>query len=501
MNGLQWRRQFLLTRSRIQRPAAWNCCQVGEYFLYSHPDLEVTALKGSEREFVLLGYLFSADQHEQSNEDILETLASQPAGFAQFTLALKPYAGRYVLLYRDQGGLRILQDALALREVYYCASGNVAVCASQPGLLQEFSEPRIEPSRNPDVTDFYTNQMKHVRSGRLWVGDGCYFEGVKHLLPNHCLHVESLRVERYWPNAAWAPTELGATVQRACAFLQGIMRAVTHRHSIMLAVTAGTDSRTLLAASREIRDRVYFFVNRPPTLSRKSADIRIPTRMFADLGIPFHVHDVEQEVDPEFRRTFLANAFLASDRLLPAIYNVYHRNHADKVNILGVGEIARDHWGADPAGLNAYYLAYTLHYKRSRYAVQQCGRWLDDARPVAEKYRLGVMTLLLWEQLLGNWGVVGNSESDIAIEEFDPFDSHYIYETLLAVDPRSIRGDRQVVFREMIRAMWPELLAYPFNPPDTAGESVKRLLKRVGVHSLVKHLTYQWNWRRYRHAR
>ncbi len=468
---------------------------------HSHPDLEVTALRDADREFVLLGYLFSADRHEQSNADILDALASQAGGFTELTLALKPYAGRYVLLYRDAGGLRILQDALALREVYYCASGNVAVCASQPGLLREFSEPRIEPSRDPDVVDFYTNQMKHVRSGRLWVGDGCYFEGVKHLLPNHCLHVESLRAERYWPNAVWEPAVLGATVQRACSFLQGIMRAVTHRHSIMLAVTAGTDSRTLLAASREIRDRVYFFVNKPPTLTRQSADIRIPTRMFTDLGVPFHVHDVEQDVDPEFRRIFLANAFLASDRLLPAIYNVYYRNHADKVNILGVGEIGRGHWGADPAGLTAYYLAYTLRYNRSRYAVQQCGRWLDEARPAAQKYRIGVMTLLLWEQLLGNWGVVGNSESDIAIEEFDPFDSHYIYETLLAVDERSIGGDRQVVFREMIKAMWPELLAYPFNPPDTMEESVKRLLDRVGVYSLVKNLRYQWHWRRYRHAR
>ena len=41
------------------------------------------------------------------------------------------------------------------------------------------------------------------------------------------------------------------------------------------------------------------------------------------------------------------------------------------------------------------------------------------------------MTGFYWEHMLGNWGTVGNSESDIAIEEINPFNSHLLYEIFL----------------------------------------------------------------------
>lgn len=55
--------------------------------------------------------------------------------------------------------------------------------------------------------------------------------------------------------------------------------------------------------------------------------------------MPFHVHDVDGQVDEDFRKVFLKNVFMANDSLLPIIYNVYSKNHANKVNLLGVGEM------------------------------------------------------------------------------------------------------------------------------------------------------------------
>ena len=65
--------------------------------------------------------------------------------------------------------------------------------------------------------------------------------------------------------------------------------------------------------------------------------------------------------------------------------------------------------------LSGYYLARNLKYKHSRYATEQCEKWLRETKGVAEKV-LDIMKLFLWELLLANWGVVGNSESDIAIK-------------------------------------------------------------------------------------
>lgn len=381
--------------------------------------------------------------------------------------------------------------------MYYCTEDNCVVCASQPGLLLEWSEPRLGTTQDPEVRDFYANHMKSVRNGCLWVGDGTYFGGIKHLLPNHCLDVTGLSVERYWPNRAWKTLDLEETVSRACGLLQGMLKGAAHRHPIMMAVTAGTDSRTLLAASRSLKDQVYYFINKERDLTRRSRDIRIPASIFDRIGVPFHIHDVGNDVDPEFRRVFSGNTFFASDRILPTIYNVYYKTHQQKLNVVGVGEIGRGYYGPEPKDVTAYYLAYSLRYKRSKYATRECERWLNEVSQVAQMHGINVMTLFLWEQLLGNWGAVGNSESDIAIEEFDPYDSHSMYETLLAIDEQSIRGDRHLVFQEMIRKMWPELLDYSFNPPDSCPDAMRHLLKAIRIYPVLRRLRFRWNRLRY----
>jgi hypothetical protein len=261
----------------------------------------------------------------------------------------------------------------------------------------------------------------------------------------------------------------------------------------MLAVTSGTDSRTLLAASKEVRDKVYYFINKERDLKDSSPDIAIPRQMFERIQVPFHIHDVPEDMDPEFRRIFIENTFLSSDRILPTIYNVYFKEHSDKINVLGVGEIGRALWGREPKRLTPYFLAYSLRFKNSRYATEQCQRWLREVLPHAREYGIDIMTLLLWEQLLGNWGAVGNSESDIAIEEFDPYDSHFMYETLLGVDESSIKGDRRVIFTEMLCQMWPELNQFPINPPSGMRKQVVSGLKRCGLFGLIKQLRFGMN--------
>jgi hypothetical protein len=497
MDPLLYRRQFLLARQPVPELDGWQRLSIGGLWLHSHPDLQVAEQTDGTRTLILLGYLFDAQAPEKQNRDILADIVRSTRSFNDAVLALKPYAGQYVLIYHDTSDFRLLPDALALREVYYCNGQNRVVAGSQPNFLAACSEPKIEITRDPEVAAFYQQHMPGVRERRLWAGDGTYYDSIKHLLPNHCLNLNTQVVTRYWPNTPLPKLSLDEVVDRACRFLQGMLRAATHRHSAMMAVTSGTDSRTLLAASRAVSDRIHYFINHRGQFHRRSADLVIPQRIFQRINLPFHVHQVPGRVDPDFRKTFLQNTFLASEKLLPTIYNVYYKKHGDKINLLGVGEIGRALWGLEPKELNAYYLAYSMHYKNSTYATRQCDAWLQEVRPVARDYGLDIMTLLLWEQLLGNWGSVGNSESDIAIEEFDPYNSHYMYETLLGVEA-SLKKNPQLVFREMLRRMWPELLEFPINPPDSFADWASLVLQRLRIYPALKKLRYQLNYSRYR---
>jgi hypothetical protein len=143
-------------------------------------------------------------------------------------------------------------------------------------------------------------------------------------------------------------------------------------------------------------------------------------------------------------------------------------------------------------------MAYALGYKDSEYVVRVCDKILPEMLSVGKRFNVNVMTLLYWEQMMGNWGVTGNSESDIAIEEFDPYDSHFLYETLLGVDVKYSKYGDSVLFREMIKRMWPELLEWPINPPSAAlKQRAAWLLKNAGIYSTLKSTKYHLNRVRY----
>ncbi len=494
---LLFRRQFLLSRGLLPALSHWTHISLaGGLHIYAHPDLEVHKKEHSGRTLVLLGCIFDPFEPHQGNAEILTELAENAETSESLFDALKKRAGQFVLICLEGGEIMVLHDALGLREVYYCTSQNLIICGSQPNVVSEFSNPPLGISQDEGTRRYHDHDLKRLRAGRFWIGDETYYAEIKHLLPNHYLDVTALAAKRYWPREKLKSIGLEEAVERSCAFLRGVLLAASKRHDLMMAVTAGTDSRTLLAASREITGKIYYFINRHESLTDKHPDIYVPSAMFQKIGVPFHIHDLDGEVDAEFREIFLRNTFLATDKILPAIYGVYFKRHGHKLNVLGVGEIGRTFFGDAPINIDGYYLARSLKAKDSEYAVSQCQRWLADALPAARAHGVNVMTLLLWEQLLGNWGAVGNSESDIAIEEFDPFDSHGLYETLLGVDKAYARYGESVLFKKMINQMWPELLEFPINPPHGRSGYARFFLKKLGIYGPLKALLYKLDrWR------
>lgn len=485
---LRHRRQFLLAREAIPALAHWRCEQIGAFRLHAHPDLDVNVAARGPITVALLGSVFDPRRPELGNAALLAEIVTASRDLVSCSAGFKPLCGIYAFVYEGADGTFVQHDALGLREVYFCTRPNVVVCASQPNFIAAHARPPIEPSRDPDLIDFRARHFRHAK----WIGSDTAYEGIGHLLPNHRLDVQRRVAMRYWPDRPVPRISLADAVQGSTGFLQGTMRAITNRHSVMMAVTAGTDSRTLLAASRDVSDRIYYFIN-DQGLGDRHPDVSVPRDMFADLGKPFHIHRVEGDVDDAFRRVFQDNVFHASDRILPTIQNVYFKRHPEKVNILGIGEIGRTRYGKQPAVLDPFRVAYKLGYPDSDYVLERSVSVCQDLEGISRRFDVNALTLLYWEQTMGNWGAVGNSESDIAIEEIDPYDSHALYETLLGVDPQYCRYKESpcVLFREMIHAMWPALLDWPINPPFTVRNRRDQLLGTIGLFAPLKELKYQ----------
>jgi hypothetical protein len=490
--NLEYRRQFLLASKPIKELDHWSSIIINEYYLYSHPDLPVDVCAGDERSVALVGNIYDPGFKSKNNNDILEDIYNKAINIQAFFQAVKKYAGIYVLIYKNNRNFVAHSDALGLREIYYCTGSNRVVCGSQPNLLAKYAEPAISLSSDPDLIEFY----KKIMTNSSWVGDETLYNGIKHLMPNHCLNIKEKDIFRYWPNKNIKKLSLHEGVSSACSFLKGAMESMENRHSLMVAVTAGCDSRTILAASKDIADRIYFFVNNE-NLGHKHPDISIPKSIFKAINLPFHVHDVSSEVDDLFREYFLKNVFLSNESLLHTVYNVYYKNHSDKVNVIGTGEIGRTRFGVDPGKINSYRISYKLGYRKGRYPLKQADKILEELKPESKKYGVSVLNLLYCEQYKGNRFVVENSKSDIAIEEIDPFASHSLIEVLLGVDPKYTGYTNNILFQEMIRYLWPELLGWPINPPYTFKDKMYSLLEKAGLFNPLKEFQYNLNYLRY----
>jgi len=472
----------------------WRCTQVYGYYLYNHPDVEVNLVKDAERTLVLIGEIFDYQAIEKNNIDILSDILAGANSKEELFLQMKQYAGSYVVIYMDEKDGIIVPDARATREVYYCRNANQIVCGSQPNLVAEFSKPKLHITKNDELLDFYKNDLWDSR----WVGDETCYEGIKHLLPNHYLDIRLRSVERFWPDRPIPNLPLEDAVATGCQILKGTMSAIVQRYSPIMAITAGTDSRVLLAASKGIRDKIHYFIN-DIGLGHNHPDVKIPREIFDSIGVPFTVYKVPKDVDDQFRDVFLNNTFLASEHYLPAIYHVFYKKHGGRMCILGVGEIGRRFYGAERRSIDSYRLAYKLGYMKSNYVRKKCEELIAEMEGVAKMFGVGLLSLFYWEQRLGNWGAVRNSESYIAIDKVDPFNSHILNEVFLGVDERHRNGaDRPcVLFREMIRSMWPELLKWPINPPSTMKGKLSFALNKLGILQIVKEVRYQLDYIKY----
>lgn len=491
---LIYRRQFLLTNSPITWGVGWACLKLDQYCIYTHPDLEINHSADLQKIIVLIGDLYDSEEPEKGNVELLNDIMVKVDDKDSLFLKIKKYVGNYLILFIDAKNVIMFSDARSVREIYYCTDSNHVICGSQPNLIAEVSCPKIKPTQNPDLLDFYKKHMKDS----AWIGDETFYESVKHLLPNHYLDINRREVVRYWPNEPIKLLGIEEAVSKSCKYLQGIMKAITHRHSVMMAVTSGTDSRTLLAASRSVKDKIHYFVN-DSRKDRDHPDISIPTNIFKSIEGPFHVYNVPEDVDDDFRNSFLKNTFLASEDYLPAIYHIFYLKHSERICVLGVGEIGRTFYGKDLKKLDGHRIADKLGYSQSSYAIIQGERYISEIIPIAKKFNINPMIMLYWEQRLGNWGATRNSESLIAIDKIDPFNGHLLNEIFLGVDEKhkNYHESPCTLFREMIRNMWPDLLEWPINPKYIMRDKITAILRKSGLHSLLKEIRYQLNYLRY----
>jgi hypothetical protein len=309
-----------------------------------------------------------------------------------------------------------------------------------------------------------------AKTQSAWMGNKTVYAKCYHLIPNHYLDVNRAEQVRFFPNGIQRTSEnISSIVETAVSILQGFYEAIAQQENVAQALTAGWDSRILLAASRKYFHHIHYFVDREGILPENHPDIWVPKRLTHKLGIKFEVMNSVDD-PPGWFITLLAHNVTCT-RMLASTRSIYAQFvlGETRMNITGSGsEITRPRitFTGEGNDFTMSVLARRLFfgtYYGSAYVENELQKWKKALYSFGGQ-DINILELLYWEQRMGNWGAQAPSEKDIAFDEISPYNCRLLIETLLSAPFHLRIAPEYILHKKLIQAMWPEALSVPLNP-------------------------------------
>jgi len=463
VKNLYYRRQFILSSLPIEMQKNWKKVKLNESLnLTCHPDLECIDVKKGDIRLILLGFILNPYDPGLSNRQILEKLVSSITCFEELIKGVYSLAGRWVLIFISPSQFKIIHDAAGMRQVFYSFYNDQYVLASQPHVIA--TQLNLKRDKNQDILQFL-NTLSTSNMEKRWIGDGTPYENVFHLLPNHYLDLKNKTCPRYFPEKNLEPIDLDTAIPIVCELLKGIITAISQRSNLTMAITGGWDSRTILSACKNIKNDIYFYIQKYQGMTDRHLDIKIPRKLLKQLGLKFHIHDCNHyDNNSEFFEIIKKNCFmLQTEKKLPLYYDFFSNFKHDQVNLSGVvAEMCRRPYGYGVfTPVIPEKLAARHGFENDPYVTEVLKNWIDDLPDfLSEDFAL---VLDFMENSIGNWGAMFPTELDIALEEFYPFNCRELLCTCFSVDNQYKGKKESQLFRGIIQNLWPELLRAQFN--------------------------------------
>ena len=313
-----------------------------------------------------------------------------------------------------------------------------------------------------------------------WPGTSSPHVGVEQLLPNHVLPLGGGEPRRYWPREPLPRASPRQALATLPALLDGTMRAAAHRGELVLGLTAGWDSRLVLAASRGVRERLSCVTVKQASMDDDHDDLVVSARLSARLGVPHRVVDAaspEGGAGERFVDDFLGNADHPHVKWAADVAALASAFPGRPLAVSGgFAEAARNFYGtmADvgEGGVDAAFLLRACCMPAHPFALRHVRRWLDG---VPTDLGYSVLDLFYWELRTGNWLAMCQGEFDPAWGDIvTPYNNRELMTRFLSVDKRYRKGPWFLLHRRLVNELWPELMEEPINPSEMPAAGVPR---------------------------
>lgn len=363
---------------------------------------------------------------------------------------LSDLGGRYVAIVNAEGRRRLYPDAGATRSLTYAPDERAA--ASGPAALfpttygERYDSAFAAAVGMPDEDHWYP------------AGLTPHF-GVHRLLPNHYLDLDSWSVTRSWPESPPPPCTGAEAVPQVAALVGESLSAAGADGGGALSLTAGQDSRALLACSRRTLQDATFFCF---LTEEDSVDAHMARRLAQGAGLELRELPV-REATADQTSDWLRRTGHAVSGAIRRIHPTLALLESSRIVLPGMaGEVARAYYwkprDVPSLRITANELVERMHLPAHPRFVEATARWLGPL----EGYPLPLMLDLAYiEHRLGCWSGPQAYGSDPYGRTLIPLARRAIFELMLGLPERYRREER--LAPDLCRLLWPELLDLPFN--------------------------------------
>lgn len=449
--------QFVVSTDRSATPAGWRSDRIGAWCLGRHPRLPAIRLldEGDRPVGWMLGYPIGEEGRLLADGEKLRVPGPAMASPEARETFVYTFGGRFAVFLLDGRHPRVYLDPCGSLSAVYCAHQRIVASTANLIPYDGHTRDRLELAHAIGIP--YAEGMYPFTATPR--------HGVERILPNHYLDLRDWRTIRHWPKEPLAETPaVDEAVAEIATIVKRQIAAVVAATPTYLPLTAGMDSRMLLACARDVVDRVELFTR---AIGDCNAIIDCDTarRIAPAVGLQHFILPMEEPTDEDLEEWMFRIAYSTSELRAWRCVTMYKRlpgGHA----VLGgqAGETARGYyWRAEDTEttvISPERLIETCACPLEAETLAVARAWLDA---VPATHALQVLDLFFVEQDVGGWaGVVAYAECDPGFPIF-PLSHRRVVERMLTL-PVSYRRSGRLA-RDIIAREWPELLAWPINEP------------------------------------
>lgn len=393
--------------------------------------------------------------------------------------------GSWIAILKTAAGVQFFVDACGSKPLVY--SSQKGIVASSAAMILDDKE--------------YELEMSEEAKSPSWFERDLYFpagitahSSIRRLLPNHSLNFSNWKTKRIWPLEPLQSMSKDQALANIVSVSRASLKVSITQANCLIPLTAGNDTRGLLAMLRNNTYGAHFFT---ATMPGSFVDQGCANRLMRKFNLNHQNFSVTRRTNEE-RMIWRRNAGNCVGGV--NMYNRLSKNFNPSVEISGLGgEIGRGFLWLSTDKLNgkvgAADLLKRLKLPDNKQFEIELEKWIDDFP------QLDLFTLLdcaYIEHRMATWAFPQTVARDIVGLQIYPLISRESFTAMMSAPPEFRRSG--MLFKVIVENEWPELLTFPINQ-GTRWEklctvahklskpgAVAMTVRKLGIAGIVKRL-------------